>query len=145
MTTAIQRQNMTAARITLLILFSCLICWVPASLTHLLFCPSGKTGKIRIWGICLFQFLATLVTRKTVIKNKDISWRINIIYTAVNLSALTKQYSGCAFSPTDVHPHAVFGLHLTINFLLISKSIINPVIFALRQRRVRKNLIRFLL
>ena len=41
-TTAIQKQNMTAARITLLILFSCLICWVPASLTHLLFCPSGK-------------------------------------------------------------------------------------------------------
>ena len=44
-TTAIQRQNMTAARITLLILFSCLICWVPASLTHLLFCPSGGRYK----------------------------------------------------------------------------------------------------
>ena len=44
-TTAIQKQNMRAARITLLILFSCLICWVPASLTHLLFCPSGGHNK----------------------------------------------------------------------------------------------------
>lgn len=46
-TTAIQRQNMTAARITLLILFSCLICWVPASLTHLLFCPAGERYRIK--------------------------------------------------------------------------------------------------
>ena len=72
-----------------------------------------------------------------------ISWE-TILFTQQAQSALTKQYSGCAFSPSDVHPHIVFGLHLTINFLFISKSIINPVIFALRQRLVRRNLVRFL-
>ena len=37
----IQKQNLRAARVTLLILFSCLACWLPATTTHLLVCPTG--------------------------------------------------------------------------------------------------------
>ena len=53
--------------------------------------------------------------------------------------------SGCPYTYTDIHPHAVFGINLTTNFLFILKSIINPAIFALRQRHVKRNLLGFLL
>merc|ERR1711963_951754 len=37
----IQRQNIKASRITFAILMSCLICWAPASIVHLVVCPLG--------------------------------------------------------------------------------------------------------
>ena len=40
-TTAIQKQNIRAAGLTLLILSSCLLCWIPVSVTHLMICPEG--------------------------------------------------------------------------------------------------------
>ena len=87
----IQRQNIRAAGITFLILLSCLFCWIPASVTHLVICPDG-----------------------------------------------------CLLSHLDIHPHTGFILHASINLLLILKSVINPVIFAMRHRQVRYNVIRFL-
>ena len=87
----IQRQNIRAAGITFLILLSCLLCWVPASVTHLIICPQG-----------------------------------------------------CIFSHLDIHPHTGFVLHASITLLLILKSVINPLIFAMRHRQVRYNVIRFL-
>ena len=79
MTTTIQKQNIRAAGVTLLILSSCLLCWIPVSVTHLLICPQD-----------------------------------------------------CLYHHTDLDPLLGFSLHAIINLLLISKSVLNPVIFALR-------------
>ena len=106
-TSAIQKQNIRAAGITLVILISCLLCWIPISVTHLLICPSGKFSK-------------------------SIFFRIII------------DASGCLYQDTDLDPTLLLTIHAIFNFLLISKSVINPIIFALRNGPVRRNLIRII-
>ena len=87
----IQRQNRRAARITLLILLSCIICWLPASITHLVICPEG-----------------------------------------------------CIYSSMDINPQNGFIIHASGNFMLILKSIINPLIFAMRHKEVHRDVLRLL-
>ena len=41
-----------------------------------------------------------------------------------------------------MEPMSLLAIHATFNFLLISKSVINPIIFALRHGPVRRNLVR---
>ena len=88
---SIQRQNIRVAGITFLILLSCLFCWLPASVIHLVICPDG-----------------------------------------------------CLLSHLDIHPLTMFVLHASGNFMLIIKSIINPLIFAMRHKEVRRSVNRFI-
>ncbi|XP_023325111.1 cannabinoid receptor 2 [Eurytemora carolleeae] len=87
----VSKQNRRAAGITLMVLLSCSVCWIPVSVAHLLICPKG-----------------------------------------------------CYLSPLDLPAEVNFYLHAISNFLLVAKSLVNPIIFALRQSQIRSALIRIL-
>ena len=100
-----------AASVTVLILISCLLCWMPASISHLLICP--KVWFFLKWCCSWWWWWSSS------------SWQF-----------VWWWFQGCKFSHSDLNPVEGFLLHTICNSLVILKSIFNSVVFALRHNQV---------
>jgi len=79
--TAVQKQNTRAASVTVLILISCLLCWLPASISHLLICPKGckfsQSDVNPVEGFLLHTICNSLVILKSIFNSVVFALRHN--------------------------------------------------------------------